>query len=124
VLAIAGLLAARFYGWTWLDPVIGIVGAVVIARWSWGLIHDFGRRAARRRAQPRAGRGDPRQARDRSRPHRRLHVWRLGPATMRDRVAGRRRPEPVERYKERLGEIAGSATHGRGPSLHRQTLTR
>ena len=28
--------------WVWLDPVIGVVGAVVIARWSWGLIRDAG----------------------------------------------------------------------------------
>jgi Co/Zn/Cd efflux system component len=30
------------YGWLWLDPATGIVGAVVIARWSWGLIRDTG----------------------------------------------------------------------------------
>lgn len=40
VLAIAALLAGRFLGWVWLDPVIGIVGAVVIARWSYGLMRD------------------------------------------------------------------------------------
>ncbi|MGE8068144.1 CDF family Co(II)/Ni(II) efflux transporter DmeF [Pseudomonas sp. NPDC089569] len=38
VLAIAALLAGRYLGWVWLDPVMGIVGAVVIARWSWSLI--------------------------------------------------------------------------------------
>lgn len=42
VLAIVALLAGRAYGWIWLDPVIGIVGALVIARWSWGLIRDSG----------------------------------------------------------------------------------
>lgn len=42
VLAIVALLAGRFYGWSWLDPVIGIVGALVIARWSWGLIRSAG----------------------------------------------------------------------------------
>lgn len=40
VLAILALLAGWFLGWTWLDPVMGIVGAVVIARWSWGLMRD------------------------------------------------------------------------------------
>ncbi|HET6941241.1 MAG TPA: CDF family Co(II)/Ni(II) efflux transporter DmeF, partial [Sphingomicrobium sp.] len=34
VLAIVALLSGRFLGWVWLDPVIGIVGALVIARWS------------------------------------------------------------------------------------------
>jgi cation diffusion facilitator family transporter len=42
VLAIVALVGGRFMGWVWLDPVIGIVGAVVIARWSSGLIRDAG----------------------------------------------------------------------------------
>lgn len=42
VLAIVALLAGRAYGWLWLDPLMGIVGALVIARWSWGLIRDAG----------------------------------------------------------------------------------
>jgi len=40
VLAIAALVLGSLYGWLWLDPAIGIVGALVIARWSWGLIRD------------------------------------------------------------------------------------
>ncbi|MFD1746609.1 CDF family Co(II)/Ni(II) efflux transporter DmeF [Rhizobium helianthi] len=40
ILAIAALLLGRSYGWIWLDPVMGIVGGVVIARWSYGLIRD------------------------------------------------------------------------------------
>jgi cation diffusion facilitator family transporter len=43
VLAIAALTLGSLYGWNWLDPMMGIVGAVVIARWSWGLIRDTGR---------------------------------------------------------------------------------
>lgn len=42
VLAIVGLVVGRLYGWLWLDPVIGIIGALVIARWSWGLIRNTG----------------------------------------------------------------------------------
>ena len=38
VLAIAALLAGRYLGWVWLDPVMGIVGAIVIARWAWSLM--------------------------------------------------------------------------------------
>src|SRR3546814_5511339 len=37
VLAIAALLAGRYLGLHWMDPAMGIVGAVVIARWSWSL---------------------------------------------------------------------------------------
>ena len=42
VLAIFALLAGSIYGWLWLDPAMGIVGALVIAKWSWGLIRDAG----------------------------------------------------------------------------------
>jgi cation diffusion facilitator family transporter len=42
VLAIAGLLAGRTYGWLWMDPLMGVVGAFVIARWSWGLLRGAG----------------------------------------------------------------------------------
>ncbi|MCJ9673931.1 MULTISPECIES: CDF family Co(II)/Ni(II) efflux transporter DmeF [unclassified Neorhizobium] len=38
VLAIVALALGRSYGWSWLDPVMGVVGGLVIARWSWGLI--------------------------------------------------------------------------------------
>ena len=108
VLAIAGLLAARFYGWTWLDPVIGIVGAVVIARWSWGLIRDSGAvllDAAPNRALDAAIRQKLETGHDRIAD---LHVWRLGPghnAAIVSLVADE--PEPVEHYKERLDDIAG-----------------
>src|SRR6185312_5283944 len=37
VLAIAALLAGRFYGWMWVDPAVGLVGSFVIASWSLGL---------------------------------------------------------------------------------------
>ncbi|MDF9778410.1 CDF family Co(II)/Ni(II) efflux transporter DmeF [Pseudomonas baetica] len=40
VLAIAALLAGRYLGWVWLDPVMGIVGAIVIAKWAVGLTRD------------------------------------------------------------------------------------
>jgi len=43
VLAIAALTLGSLYGWNWLDPMMGMVGAAVIARWSWGLIRDTGR---------------------------------------------------------------------------------
>jgi cation diffusion facilitator family transporter len=40
ILAITGLLLAKLYGWLWMDPLAGIVGAVVIANWSITLIRD------------------------------------------------------------------------------------
>jgi cation diffusion facilitator family transporter len=43
VLAITGLVLARGFGWMWMDPLAGVIGAVVIANWSYGLIRDTGR---------------------------------------------------------------------------------
>ncbi|MEE9611624.1 MAG: cation diffusion facilitator family transporter, partial [Desulfatiglandales bacterium] len=43
VLAIIALSAGRFIGWVWMDPLMGIVGAVVISRWSYQLMRDTGR---------------------------------------------------------------------------------
>ncbi|CAG8872624.1 CDF family Co(II)/Ni(II) efflux transporter DmeF [Pseudomonas fluorescens] len=40
VLAIAALLAGSYLGWVWLDPVMGVVGAIVIAKWAVGLMRD------------------------------------------------------------------------------------
>ena len=40
LLAIVALTAGKFLGWTWMDPVMGIVGSVVIARWSMGLLRE------------------------------------------------------------------------------------
>jgi cation diffusion facilitator family transporter len=38
LLAIVALLSGKYLGWNWLDPVMGIVGAVIITRWSYGLL--------------------------------------------------------------------------------------
>ena len=43
VLVIVGLLLARTFGWLWMDPAAGIIGAVVIASWAYSLVRDTGR---------------------------------------------------------------------------------
>jgi cation diffusion facilitator family transporter len=43
VLAIVALFGGWLYGWSWLDPVMGIVGAVLVAVWAKGLIVDTGK---------------------------------------------------------------------------------
>jgi cation diffusion facilitator family transporter len=40
ILAIGALVAGKFLGWVWMDPVMGIVGSGVVAQWSWGLLRD------------------------------------------------------------------------------------
>jgi cation diffusion facilitator family transporter len=42
VLVIAGLTLALLFGWNWMDPVVGLIGAVVIAAWAYTLIRDTG----------------------------------------------------------------------------------
>lgn len=43
VLAIVALLAGKYLGWNWLDPMMGIVGALLVARWSLGLLRATSR---------------------------------------------------------------------------------
>ena len=106
VLAIAGLLAASLYGWNWLDPAIGIVGACVIAHWSWGLIRDAG--AVLIDAAPNRALGDAIRRRlevgdDRIAD---LHIWRLGPGHHGAIVSlVSHAPEPVTHYKARLDGV-------------------
>ena len=41
-LAIIALLAAKFYAWNWMDPIMGIIGAILITKWSIGLLKQSG----------------------------------------------------------------------------------
>jgi len=79
VLVIVGLLLARTFGWLWMDPLAGFIGALVIANWSVGLLRDTGGILLDRTPDPRMAEkvrmvieseGD--QVTD-------LHLWRLGP---------------------------------------------
>lgn len=79
VLAIAALLGGRYFGWTWLDPAMGVVGAIVIAVWSWSLMRDTGSvlldaTDAKIETEIRALVEGPGDAKITD-----LHVWRVGP---------------------------------------------
>jgi cation diffusion facilitator family transporter len=43
VLAMVALVGGKFWGANWLDPVMGIIGAGLVAVWAWGLLRDSGR---------------------------------------------------------------------------------
>jgi cation diffusion facilitator family transporter len=107
VLAIAGLLAAWSYGWNWADPVIGVVGALVIAHWAWRLIRDSGAVLLDAASDPplaAAIRSRLEQGHDRIAD---LHVWRVGPGHHAAIVAlVSDAPLPVEQYKARLADLA------------------
>ena len=79
VCVIIGLLLARTFGWLWMDPVAGIVGALVIASWSYGLIRDSGAILLDMNPDRKLSedlRATIEEDGDRVRD---LHVWRVGP---------------------------------------------
>ena len=78
VAAIVALLAGKYFGLVWMDPVMGVVGAILVGRWSWGLLRDTSGVLLDRQA--------PASITDRVRaaiePHGEiidLHVWSIGP---------------------------------------------
>ncbi|WP_342238447.1 CDF family Co(II)/Ni(II) efflux transporter DmeF [Inquilinus sp. OTU3971] len=106
--AILGLLAGRFYGWAWMDAVMGIVGGIMIARWSWGLLRDSG--AVLLDTVPDPGLADSIRERLETGGDRiaDLHLWRVGPGHAAAIVAlVSDRPQPPAQYKARLGGLPG-----------------
>jgi Co/Zn/Cd efflux system component len=108
VLAIVGLLAGRFYGWVFMDPLMALIGVGVILSWSFGLIRMSGT-VLLDMVPDRHLTGHIRQRLeidgDRVSD---LHLWRLGPghsgliaAVVSDR------PQAPSAYKQRLDGIAG-----------------
>ena len=108
VLAIGGLALALWFGWPWIDAVVGLVGAGVIAAWSYGLIRDSGRvlldvvpdwnvqSAIRKRLEVDGDRVSD------------LHLWQVGPGHRAAIVTiVTDRPQAPGAYKERLGRVAG-----------------
>lgn len=136
VLAIAALLAGKFMGWNWLDPVMGIVGAVLVANWSWGLMRQTGVILLDRQA-PRALMEDVREAveghadhhhdhdhdheehdhdgHDHHHPHEEgpdrvtdLHLWTIGPGIRAaEIVIESSSPLTPEQYRARIPRSAG-----------------
>jgi cation diffusion facilitator family transporter len=107
VLAIIALVTGSLYGWLWLDPAMGIVGALVIARWSWGLIRDSG--GVLVDYLP-VGEDLPDEIRSTLENEREkitdLHVWRLGPGHHGAIVAIlSAEPKPPAFYRDKLAHI-------------------
>jgi cation diffusion facilitator family transporter len=105
VMVIVGLLLARAFGWLWIDPLAGIVGAFVIACWSWGLVRDTGAILLDMVPDPHVA-DSVRQAVQAEGDHvDDLHLWRLGPG--------------------HLGAIVSiNTTKNRGPEFYRARLAR
>lgn len=104
MLAIVALLAARYLGLGWMDPVMGVVGAVLVARWSVGLLRSTGAVLLDRQA--------PDDLRESIRRHIEsdgtsriadLHVWAIGPGLHAAEITVTA-PEPLgpDVYKARI----------------------
>jgi len=105
VLVIAGLLMARAFGWLWMDPLAGFIGALVIANWSFGLLRDTGGILLDRTPDPRMAEKVRLLIESEGDRVTDLHLWRLGPG--------------------HLGAIVSVATTGAREAAHyRQRLAR
>lgn len=79
VLAIIALSTGKAFGWVWMDPIMGIVGALIISRWSYGLLIDSGRVLLDRDVNPEAV--EEIRSKIESDADNRvsdIHVWRVG----------------------------------------------
>jgi cation diffusion facilitator family transporter len=108
VLAIGALLSGRYLGLAWLDPVMGIVGAILIGQWSVSLMRDSGAVLTdavpdphlAERIRERLEAGDDRVAD--------LHLWRVGPGHTAVVIAiVSDEPHEPDHYKRRLHDLAG-----------------
>ena len=108
ILAIAGLAAGRQLGWSFMDPVMGLVGCAVIARWSWTLMGDVGAVLLDMRPRGRlAERIEARLAGEGVEIYD-LHVWRLGPGHHAAVVALLARdPQSPSAYRAKLAGLPG-----------------
>jgi len=108
VLAIGSLALAWSFNWLWIDPVVGVVGACVIASWSYGLIRDAG--AVLLDVVPDQGTASDIRRRleidgDRVSD---LHLWQVGPGHRAAVVSiVTDRPQPPSAYKSRLSGVHG-----------------
>ncbi|CVI58935.1 MULTISPECIES: CDF family Co(II)/Ni(II) efflux transporter DmeF [Agrobacterium] len=107
VLAIVALLLGKWNGWNFLDPLMGIVGGLVIARWSWGLIRSTATTLVD--AVPLAD-DLPQEIRETVETEEDritdLHVWQVGPGHHAAIVAiHSRAPKAPAFYKQKLAAI-------------------
>lgn len=109
LLAIFALLAAKYYGLRWMDPLMGVVGAFLVARWSVGLLrstshilldHQGGEQrleSIRKAIEAEEGTF----VTD-------LHVWSIGPDIFAAEIMiVAREPKAPHRYKDMVPESAG-----------------
>jgi cation diffusion facilitator family transporter len=106
ILVIVGLLLARTFGWLWMDPLAGFLGALVIASWSIGLLRDTGAILLDRTPDPRMAE-KVRVAIESEGDHvTDLHLWRLGPGHLGAIVSiATSEPREPAHYRQRLARF-------------------
>ena len=109
VLAIVALGGGMLFGWSFLDPVMGIVGAVLVGRWSIGLARDSA--GVLLDAEDHGHVAEEIRRIIESEPDHEiadLHVWRVGPASRACILSlVTHAPQPIEAYRQKLASIAG-----------------
>jgi cation diffusion facilitator family transporter len=107
VLVIVGLVLARTFGWLWMDPLAGFIGALVIANWSVGLLRDTGGILLDRTPDPRMAEKVRIAIESEGDRVTDLHLWRLGPghlgAIVSVATSGTRE---AAHYRQRLAKFA------------------
>ncbi len=107
VLAIFALTFGKIFGWHWLDPLMGIVGALVITRWSYGLLKDtstilLDRNTERKHIEilrQKVESDSDNRVSD-------IHVWKVGPIDYAAIISVvTHYPKPTEHYKNLLKEF-------------------
>lgn len=80
LLAIIALVTGKALGWVWMDPIMGIVGAIIITRWAYGLLVDTGKVLLDRNVNQ-AAISEIRAIVESDSDNRisDIHVWRVGP---------------------------------------------
>ena len=109
VLAIAALLAAKYYGLTIMDPLMGIVGVILVTRWAFSLMRATSGILLDKQA-PASARNSLRQSIEQDRDSRvaDLHMWTIGPNIYAAELAiVAHQPAGPEAYKNRLPSALG-----------------
>lgn len=106
VFAIGALLGGKLAGWTWLDPAAGLLGAVLIGRWSLRLIADSSKALLDREMDhPLVGEVRERLESDGDAKVADLHLWRIGQAQYACIVTlVADRPLSADAYRSRLSD--------------------
>jgi cation diffusion facilitator family transporter len=109
ILAIMALLAGKYFGLAWMDPAMGIVGAILVARWSVGLLGASSAVLLDRQA-PDSLTGEIRELveADNESKVTDLHVWSIGPGIYSAQISVLAlKPTPPGAYKARIPQTYG-----------------